>query len=131
MEKCRIGLASLALVFLACAGNGGSQDAGGSTPDDSNGPYLVLPDSRGMEAAKTDVPRCSCQIWLSPCPHDAGPCVGCQDPPYYCSECPVPFSEPRTCVTVGLHCEYDGMTWCDCTAVEGEAPVWVCVACPC
>lgn len=131
MEKRRIGIASLALAFLACAGNAGSEDAGSSATDVSNGPYVILPDARGMEAPKMDVPHCNCETWLSPCPGDAAACVGCQDSPPYCSECPVPFSEPRTCTTVGLHCVYAGQTWCDCTAVEGEAPAWVCVACPC
>jgi hypothetical protein len=132
MEKRGIGVALLALVFLACAGNGGSQDARSSATDTGNdGNSLVIPLPPYEVSPAPDVPRCECRTWASPCPGDAAACVDCQDSPAYCAECPVPSAEVQTCTTVGLHCEYGGPSWCDCMAVEGGPPVWVCVACPC
>jgi hypothetical protein len=127
MEQCRIVSASLALVFLACAGNGESQDAGGGTPDTGDdGNSLVIPLPPYEVSPTPDVPRCTCDTWLSPCPGDAAACVGCQGSSAYCDECPVPSVELRPCTTLGLHCGY-GQTICDCIVRDSGEPVWYCV----
>ena len=132
MEKLRIAVPSLALVFLACAGNGGAGDAGSGAPDVSDGPaYVILVDTSGMEVPKADVPRCSCEKVLAPCPGDAAECVYCQASPAYCAECPVPFAESQTCTMLGLHCDYGGQTWCDCVIGDDGQLEWRCSACPC
>lgn len=127
MDECRIGLASLALVFLACAGNGGAQDAGGSAPDTGDdGNSLVIPMPPYEVSPAPDVPRCQCRTWLSPCPDDAAACVACEGSPPYCDECPVPSAELLPCTTLGLLCLYD-QTDCACIVGDSGAPVWNCV----
>jgi len=122
-----LGLGVVPLVSLGCSGSSGSQDGNGSVSDaadDNNGPAIVLP--AFDLSLPPEVPHCACEGPSSQSP--GGPqSVACQASPSYCAECPVPFDEPPTCATVGLHCEYPGQ-WCDCMAVDGGAAVWSCDA---
>ena len=124
-----IGLVALPLVLLGCSGTNGSPDANGSASDaadDNSSRVILLP---AFESSPPpDDPHCACEGPSSQSP--GGPeSVACQASPSYCGECPIPFHEPPTCATVGLHCEYPE-TWCDCMAVNGGTPVWACVATP-
>jgi hypothetical protein len=120
-----IGFVMFPLVLLGCSSNGGARDDSGGESDAAD-VVIILPTFE--VSPPLDGPRCTCGTPSSQTLN--GPeTVSCQSSPSYCGECPVPFHEPDSCTTIGLHCGYPE-TWCDCITVDGGTPVWKCDASP-
>jgi len=129
MRPGTIGFSALAAVLLGCSGNASSPDAPASVPEAAAGDNPLAIQLPHFEVTPPpDVPRCACEGLSSSSP-GSPETVSCQAAPSYCAECPVPFHEPRSCTTVGLHCDYPEMA-CDCQAADAGMAVWACTAFP-